>query len=120
MNDDRIAFNCEVSEALASNLPVVTLESTVIAQGLPWPANFKTAQAVHAAVRGAGVAPATIAALDGLVRIGLTESELHYIASSAAQMPEVMDGVQRRLAEGQTRYPLTKANRRDRDHSGGT
>jgi pseudouridylate synthase len=113
MNDDRIAFSCEVSEALASGQAVVALESTVIAQGLPWPANFETAQAVQAAVLGAGVAPATIAVLDGLVRIGLTDGELLRVASSAAQMPEVMDGVQPHLAEGRTRCPLTKANRRD-------
>ena len=92
MSDDRIALSREVSEALASEQAVVTLESTVIAQGLPWPANLETAQAVHATVRSAGVAPATIAVLDGLIRVGLTESELLRIAGSAAQMPEVMDG----------------------------
>jgi pseudouridine-5'-phosphate glycosidase len=45
MSDDHIALSREVSEALASNQAVVTLESTVIAQGLPWPANFETALA---------------------------------------------------------------------------
>ena len=113
MSDDHIALSREVSEALASNQAVVTLESTVIAQGLPWPANFETALAVHAAVRGAGVAPATIAVLDGSVRIGLTESELLDIASSAAQLPEIKDGNGPHLADGRARHPLTKANRRD-------
>ena len=113
MSDDRIAVSREVSEALASNQAVVSLESTVIVQGLPWPANFETAQAVHAAVRGAGVAPATIAVLDGSVRIGLTESELLDITSSAAQMPEMTNSNRPHLAERRARHSLTKANRRD-------
>jgi pseudouridylate synthase len=113
MSDDHIGLSREVSEALASNQAVVTLESTVIAQGLPWPANFETALAVHAAVRGAGVAPATIAVLEGSVRIGLTESELLEFASSAAQLPEIRDGNRPHLADGRARHPLTKANRRD-------
>ena len=57
-----------------------TLESTVIAQGLPWPENLETVQAAQATVRGAGAAPATIAVLDGVIRVGLTEIELLRIA----------------------------------------
>ena len=113
MSDDRIAVSREVSEALASNQAVVSLESTVIVQGLPWPENFETAQAVQAAVRGAGVAPATIAVLDGLVRIGLSESELLGITSSAAQMSEITNGDRHHLAERRARHSLAKANRRD-------
>ena len=55
---------------------VVALESTVIAQGLPWPENLETAQAVMAAVRDAGAVPATIAVLDGVIRVGLDDSEI--------------------------------------------
>jgi pseudouridylate synthase len=51
MSDDRIALSCEVSDALASDETVVTLESAVIAQGLPWPENFETARAVHASLQ---------------------------------------------------------------------
>jgi pseudouridine-5'-phosphate glycosidase len=113
MSDDRIALSCEVSEALATDQAVVTLESTVIAQGLPWPENLETAQAVHAAVRGVGVAPATIAVLDGVVRVGLTDDELLHVATSAAQLPAVMDGNQSHQAKGGIQTSLAKANRRD-------
>jgi pseudouridine-5'-phosphate glycosidase len=113
MSDDCIALSCEVSEALASGAAVVTLESTVIAQGLPWPENLESVQAAQATVRGGGAAPATIAVLDGVIRVGLTESELLRVASPAAQMPEVMDGSQLRPAEGHRPYSLAKANRRD-------
>lgn len=113
MSDELIALSGEVSEALVSDAAVVTLESTVIAQGLPWPENLGTVQAVQAAVRGAGAAPATIAVLDGVIRIGLSEIELRRVASFAAQMPEVMDGGQPGPAEGRTLYSLAKANRRD-------
>ena len=59
---------------------VVALESTLIAQGLPWPENLETARAAEAAVRRAGAVPATIAVLGGVVRVGLTADELERIA----------------------------------------
>lgn len=65
----------EVAAALQENRPVVALESTLIAHGLPWPANLETAQAMEEAVRRQGAVPATTAVVDGEVRIGL-EAEL--------------------------------------------
>ena len=50
----------EVAEALAKRRPVVALESTLIAHGLPWPLNLETARAAEAAVRAEGAVPATI------------------------------------------------------------
>jgi pseudouridine-5'-phosphate glycosidase len=110
MSDDRVAFSCEVSEALASDQAVVTFESTVIAQGLPWPENLETVHSVQATVRGAGAVPATVAVLDGEIRIGLTEIELLRIASSVAQIHEAL---QCAPAERRTPDSLVKANRRD-------
>ena len=66
----------EVAAALAAGEPVVALESTVIAHGLPWPDNLAVARAMEAAVRAAGAVPATIAVLDGRVRVGLDAAEL--------------------------------------------
>ena len=60
----------------------VALESTLIAHGLPYPDNLETARASEAAVREAGAEPATIAVLDGLVRVGLTSVELERLASA--------------------------------------
>ena len=84
----------EVADALAEGRPVVALESTLIAHGLPWPENIETAHDAEAAVRRAGAMPATIAVIDGEIRVGLSEDDLHRIARP-------------------TRGPIAKAGRRD-------
>ena len=66
----------EVRRALAHNLPVVALESTIICHGMPWPRNVETALQVEAAVRDGGAVPATIAILDGRLKVGLSETEI--------------------------------------------
>lgn len=65
-----------VSEALAAGRPVVALESTVIAHGLPRPANTQVALAMEDAVRDEGAVPATIALLDGCICVGLSAEEI--------------------------------------------
>src|SRR3954452_14683936 len=62
----------------------VALESTLMAQGLPWPDNLETARASEAAVRGAGAEPATIAVLGGSIRVGLTAEELERLTNRTA------------------------------------
>jgi pseudouridine-5'-phosphate glycosidase len=71
----------EVAGAMAEGRGVVALESTLIAQGLPWPDNLATARAAEDAVRRAGAVPATVAVIGGVVRIGLTGEELERIAN---------------------------------------
>ena len=66
----------EVSAALAAGKPVVALESSIIAQGMPYPVNVEAARQVEAAVREQGAVPATIALLDGKIRVGLDEEAL--------------------------------------------
>lgn len=70
----------EVREALARGRPVVALESTLIAHGLPRPRNLRVARELQDAVRAAGAVPATVAVLDGQARIGLGREELERIA----------------------------------------
>jgi pseudouridylate synthase len=70
----------DVAAALADGRPVVALESTIITHGMPWPENLQTAQGVEAVVRGKGAMPATIAVLDGVLRIGLTSVQLEALA----------------------------------------
>src|SRR4051812_6961509 len=72
----------EVQEALAAREPVVALESTIIAHGLPRPDNLRIAREIEAAVRDRGAVPATIAILGGEVRIGLDDIALEALASS--------------------------------------
>lgn len=92
-----------VDESAVQGTPVVALESTVIAQGLPWPENLETATAMERAVREAGAEPSTIAVLDGEVRLGLASEELLEMAASAATEP--VQGVEPRR--------WAKASRRD-------
>lgn len=70
----------EVREALHERRPVVALESTIIAHGLPRPRNLAVARELEALVREGGAVPATIAVLDGTARIGLDEAGLTRIA----------------------------------------
>ncbi len=71
----------EVADALAANRPVVALESTVISHGMPYPRNLETARALEAEVRAAGAIPATIAVMDGRIRIGLDDEALERLAT---------------------------------------
>src|SRR5262245_27955769 len=70
----------EIAEAVAAREPVVALESTLIAQGLPWPVNLETALEAEEAVRREGAIPATIAVWHGRPTVGLRRSELEELA----------------------------------------
>ena len=72
----------EPAEALKIGRPVVALESTLIAHGLPWPLNLETARAAEAAVRAEGVVPATIAVWRGRPTVGLSDAELEELAGA--------------------------------------
>lgn len=77
-----ISIRSDISTALAANAPVVALESTVIAHGLPRPHNLDTALEMEAAVRRNGALPATIAVLDGQLVVGLTAEQIGFIAKA--------------------------------------
>ncbi|SMF53590.1 pseudouridine-5'-phosphate glycosidase [Tistlia consotensis] len=79
----------EVAAARAEGRPLVALESTVVAHGLPWPDNLHAAEAIEAAVREAGAVPATIALADGRLRIGLDRDTLERLARGAAPVAKV-------------------------------
>ena len=76
-----LVFSPEVAAALASNSPIVALESTIISHGLPRPSNLNVAREVETIVREHGATPATIAILDGVVHIGLNDDQLVAIAN---------------------------------------
>ncbi len=71
-----------VAQALAQRRPIVALESTILAHGMPYPRNLETARDVEADIRAAGATPATIAVLDGAIRVGLSEAELERVATA--------------------------------------
>ncbi len=76
----------EVAEALASGRAVVALESTILAHGLPPGDNLRVGREIEAAVRAAGAVPATIALLDGQVRVGLDDAGLQRLCDPAAEI----------------------------------
>ncbi|NYZ13505.1 pseudouridine-5'-phosphate glycosidase [Azospirillum sp. RWY-5-1] len=73
---EHLFIHPEVADALAKRQPVVALESTVLTHGMPHPRNVETARRVEAAVREGGAVPATIAVLDGRIRVGLDDDDL--------------------------------------------
>lgn len=76
---DYIVINPKVQAALASNKPVVALESTIISHGMPYPKNVETALNVEKIVRENGALPATIAIIKGKITVGITEEEIEYL-----------------------------------------
>lgn len=88
-----------VAAAQAAGRAVVALESTIIAHGMPWPENVRTAREVEATIRELGAEPATIAVIAGKIRIGLPGEELELLgrAGNAAKvsrrdLPAVLAG----------------------------
>jgi pseudouridine-5'-phosphate glycosidase len=80
-NPSPVTVSDEVREALAAGRPVVALESTIIAHGLPRPRNLQVALELEEAVRAEGAVPATIAVLDGTPRAGLDHKQLERVAN---------------------------------------
>ena len=82
MYSDFIDVKPEVAKALEEGIPVVALESTIIAHGMPYPKNVETAVAVEDVIRAEGVMPATIAIINGRIKIGLTKEEIEYLGTA--------------------------------------
>ena len=77
-----LKFNEEVADALADKKPIVALESTVIAHGLPFPRNLETAKKLEKIIRKNGAVPATIAVFDGEFCVGLSGVQIKQLAAS--------------------------------------
>ncbi|MBS1183186.1 MAG: psuG [Proteobacteria bacterium] len=81
-----IVFSPEVEAALAAGKPVVALESTIVTHGMPYPDNVETARAVEAEIRSRGAVPATIAVLEGKIRVGLDADTLDRLGTMTGVM----------------------------------
>jgi pseudouridine-5'-phosphate glycosidase len=77
-----LLFSPEVAAARAAGKPIVALESTIIAHGMPYPQNVGTAREVEQVIRDAGAVPATIAIIKGRICVGLSEQQLELLGSS--------------------------------------
>lgn len=84
--NEYLQLSPEVAAAREQGRPVVALESTIIAHGMPWPQNLETARQVEDVIRAEGAVPATIAVIGGRIRVGLSEDELQQLA----QAPDAM------------------------------
>jgi pseudouridine-5'-phosphate glycosidase len=82
MNRHYFSISDEIDAALKNHAPVVALESAVITHGLPHPVNLELAQEMESIVRLHGGIPATIAVMDGTIKIGCSSSELERLATS--------------------------------------
>jgi pseudouridine-5'-phosphate glycosidase len=76
----------EIKDAITNNLPLVALESTIISHGMPYPQNKETALQVEHIVRDNGAIPATIALLNGKMKVGLTVEDIDYLAKSGTKI----------------------------------
>lgn len=77
-----IELSKEFKEAKENNRPIVALESTIISHGMPYPQNVQMAKKVEQIIRDNGAVPATIAIIDGKIKIGLEEDALELLANS--------------------------------------
>lgn len=82
MLEKYLEINPEVKAAIEAGKAVVALESTIISHGMPYPKNVETALEVENIVREHGAVPATIAILNGRIKVGLTSQEIEYLGKS--------------------------------------
>jgi pseudouridylate synthase len=80
--NEYLVIQPEVKAALENGKPVVALESTIIAHGMPYPKNVETAIAVETVVRAGGAVPATIAIMNGKCHVGLSNEQLSYFGNA--------------------------------------
>ena len=84
-------MNCsqEVLHAIQKNKPIVALESTIISHGLPFPENYDTAAALETEIREQGAVPATIAIINGQIKVGLEREDLKILSDPASKVEKI-------------------------------
>lgn len=89
MLENYLDIQPEVAEALANNQPVVALESTIISHGMPYPRNVETALMVEETIRENGAVPATIAIIEGRLKVGLDKEQITYLGKAGTEVTKV-------------------------------
>lgn len=84
-----IEISPEVQKAIENNTPIVALESTIISHGMPYPKNVETALNAQQVVRENGAVPATIAIINGKLKVGLTDEEIDYFGKKGREITKV-------------------------------
>lgn len=88
MKNPHLLLSSEVSSALDDRRPLVALESTIIAHGMPFPKNVETALRVEKTVREAGAIPATCAIIEGKLKAGLSVTEIELLGKEGVAIPK--------------------------------
>ncbi|MDX5584908.1 MAG: pseudouridine-5'-phosphate glycosidase [Aureibaculum sp.] len=86
MNSKYLDINSKIKKALAEKRPVVALESTIISHGMPYPQNIETALKIEEIVKTNGATPATIAIINGKLKVGLAKDEIEYLGRSGKKI----------------------------------
>ncbi len=97
-----LIFSTEVEAARGEGRPLVALESTIITHGMPWPQNRDTAREVEQVIRDAGAVPATMAVMDGAIRVGLDAETLDALAQAEGVLKLSRADIAAALASGAT------------------
>ncbi|MCC6205780.1 MAG: pseudouridine-5'-phosphate glycosidase, partial [Hyphomicrobiales bacterium] len=97
-----IDIDAPVAAALAARTPVVALESTIITHGMPYPDNVQMAARVEAIIAEEGATPATIAVVDGRLKIGLSTDQREALAQVSGAMKLSRADLAFAVAEGRT------------------
>jgi len=90
----------EIQSAIKEGKPVVALESTIISHGMPYPENVKMALEVEQLIRDEGAIPATVAILDGKIKVGLTKEEIERLADAEKVVKASIRDIPSILAKG--------------------
>jgi pseudouridine-5'-phosphate glycosidase len=88
MFNSHLSLHPDVQAAIQENRPVVALESTIIAHGMPFPQNVETALRVEKMVRETGATPATCAIIDGKLMAGLSTDQIELLGKEGAKIPK--------------------------------
>lgn len=97
-----IDFSDEALNALRSYKPIVALESTIISHGMPYPENISTAKELEQIIRDNGAVPATIAIINGRIKIGISQDELEFLAKSKDVLKVSRRDIPSVIAQGKT------------------
>lgn len=116
-----LSISDEVKTAISENKPVVALESTIISHGMPFPRNYKTALEIEKTVRENNAVPATIAIINGIIKVGLNNEELGFLSRNKIlkitrikghiEIDINKDDIE--LISGSSQNAILKASRRD-------
>jgi len=86
MKEKYLEYSKEVANAIENNLPLVALESTIISHGMPYPENVETALNCQRIIREHGAVPATIAILNGKLKVGLSDDEIDFLGKEGVKI----------------------------------